>query len=295
MRLVITCSVVVLGGTAAFLACSNSKSPNGNNGTQDASVVSDSGELDGGPAPEDAGYGYTTPHVWDQPVPRPSDDAGAAARASCAFARGACQRRRSGRARRSTREIPIDNIVVVMMENRSFDSMFGHLNEYGNRTDVEEPPRGRLEPGAGRRLGDNGPLDAGTAEKTAGGRGQQRRTRERSRGCTRSALLLRHRPQLEGAALGLGQRPERRLLRREQRQHRPAIAAPGRRQPARTASARCGGTTRATSPSTTSSRTTFAIADHYFCSLLGPTDPNRDYLMAATSFGADRQLASRTI
>ena len=30
---------------------------------------------------------------------------------------------------------------------------------------------------------------------------------------------------------------------------------------------------------------TFAIGDNYFCSLLGPTGPNREYLMAATSFG----------
>jgi phospholipase C len=30
---------------------------------------------------------------------------------------------------------------------------------------------------------------------------------------------------------------------------------------------------------------TFAVADHSFCSLLGPTGPNRAYLQAATSFG----------
>src|SRR5256885_5728275 len=29
----------------------------------------------------------------------------------------------------------------------------------------------------------------------------------------------------------------------------------------------------------------FAISDRYFCSVLGPTFPNRSYLMAATSFG----------
>ncbi len=31
--------------------------------------------------------------------------------------------------------------------------------------------------------------------------------------------------------------------------------------------------------------TTFAIGDRYFCSVLGPTLPNRSYLLAATSFG----------
>jgi len=30
---------------------------------------------------------------------------------------------------------------------------------------------------------------------------------------------------------------------------------------------------------------TFSIDDRYFCSVLGPTFPNRSYLMAATSFG----------
>jgi len=30
---------------------------------------------------------------------------------------------------------------------------------------------------------------------------------------------------------------------------------------------------------------TFAVADRYFCSVLGPTFPNRSYLLAATSFG----------
>ena len=30
----------------------------------------------------------------------------------------------------------------------------------------------------------------------------------------------------------------------------------------------------------------FGLGDHYFCSLLGPTWPNRMYLFAATSFGA---------
>src|SRR5262249_36546747 len=31
--------------------------------------------------------------------------------------------------------------------------------------------------------------------------------------------------------------------------------------------------------------TTFAISDRHFCSVLGPTYPNRHYLLAATSFG----------
>jgi phospholipase C len=44
-------------------------------------------------------------------------------------------------------------------------------------------------------------------------------------------------------------------------------------------------------PFNNSLATTFAIGDRYFCSLLGPTGPNRIFLMAGTSFG----LANNTL
>ena len=39
--------------------------------------------------------------------------------------------------------------------------------------------------------------------------------------------------------------------------------------------------------------TTFALGDRYFCSVLGPTFPNRSYLLAGTSFGHIRNDAVR--
>ena len=42
---------------------------------------------------------------------------------------------------------------------------------------------------------------------------------------------------------------------------------------------------RADQPFYYSMASVFPIADRYFCSLLGQTDPNRRYLMAATSLG----------
>src|SRR5205814_10445377 len=43
-------------------------------------------------------------------------------------------------------DIPIKNIVVLMQENRSFDSYYGHLGKYAGRTDIESAPEGSVNP-----------------------------------------------------------------------------------------------------------------------------------------------------
>src|ERR1700733_60834 len=134
MRLLLASSFVLCSGGAAFLACGSGNGATGN-GKPDASA-----EV------YDAGYGFATPDAWDQPITRPSDDAGAAQRAACTFTRGAMPAQTLGASTPIDSQIPIENIVVMMMENRSFDSMFGHLNEYGNRTDVQEPPANASNP-----------------------------------------------------------------------------------------------------------------------------------------------------
>ena len=59
---------------------------------------------------------------------------------------------------------------------------------------------------------------------------------------------------------------------------------PTRFQPTRPAAVPWVSTTSTTCPSTTPS-TAFAIGDRYFASVPGPTFPNREYLLAGTSFG----------
>jgi phospholipase C len=277
MRLVITCSVVVLGGTAAFLACSNSKSPNGNNGTPDASVVSDSGELDGGPAPEDAGYGFTTPDAWDQTFPRPSDDAAVAARAACSFARGAMPAQTLGASTPIDTEIPIENIVVVMMENRSFDSMFGHLNAYGNRTDVQEAPPNASNPAHAADWEDAGAPDGGEDGGDAGP--QTFPWMHATSMCfadTDHSWKGQHWAWDNGLNDGFYAENN-------------GNTDPGDLVPE--AGSLLDGERamwwydQSDIPFDYQLANTFAIGDNYFCSLLGPTGPNREYLMAATSFG----------
>src|SRR5450432_851372 len=62
------------------------------------------------------------------PVPRPDDTTAAANRLACKYARGALPAATLGPGTPIDAQIPINHIVVVMMENHSFDSYLGHLN-----------------------------------------------------------------------------------------------------------------------------------------------------------------------
>src|SRR6516162_11474253 len=92
----------------------------------------------------DAGLGpdgeALTPCAWDQPVTRVSDSTSTANRGMCKYQRGDMPAATLGPSIPIDQDIPIDNIVVVMMENHSFDSYLGHLNEYAHRTDIESAP-----------------------------------------------------------------------------------------------------------------------------------------------------------
>lgn len=93
------------------------------------------------------------------PAKRPSDDVAAAARAGCKYARGAMADITHGPSTRVRDRIPIEHIVVVMQENRSFDSYFGRLAPYQHhRNRIDSPADGAANPSypVGRP-----PLDAG--------------------------------------------------------------------------------------------------------------------------------------
>lgn len=97
-----------------------------------------------GCAVESESTGQSTQDVnadWDRAVVRPATEAVAASsRARCAFSRGALPAETLGAELPIDGEIPIKTIVVLMQENRSFDSYFGHLNQYAHRNDIESPP-----------------------------------------------------------------------------------------------------------------------------------------------------------
>jgi phospholipase C len=78
-----------------------------------------------------------TPPDWDRQVTRPSDGDAVANRASCVYDRGALPGETLGASTPVGSDIPIQNVVVLMQENRSFDSYFARFCDYTGRTDVE--------------------------------------------------------------------------------------------------------------------------------------------------------------
>ncbi|MEZ4445886.1 MAG: alkaline phosphatase family protein [Polyangiaceae bacterium] len=79
------------------------------------------------------------PEEWNREVVPPSDEEAAAARASCGYRAGALAAETQGASFPMGDDIPIDHMVVVMMENRSFDHYFQKLPEYG-QPDVDVAP-----------------------------------------------------------------------------------------------------------------------------------------------------------
>jgi phospholipase C len=105
-----------------------------------------------GPEPEpEPDHRPPTPPEWDRAVTRTDEAAASAARASCTFARGALADETLGSEIPTGKDIPIETIVVLMQENRSFDHYFGRFNQYAGRTDVASPPENATNP---ERTGD---------------------------------------------------------------------------------------------------------------------------------------------
>ena len=195
----------------------------------------------------------------DSKLPRPDEQTASDSRAACTFKRGALPQDTLGKSYPIGDEMPIDNIVVVMMENHSFDSYLGHLNKYGSRTDVESAPDTASNPDAtgGTQPYTHAPhlctLDtdhswSGThAEIDTGKMDGFAMANE---GYNKGALPATSTdPTLSSGARSLYWYDERDL------------------------------------PFYYKLANTFAIADHYFCSVPGPTWPNRRFLYAGTSFG----------
>ncbi len=292
-------SVTFILGAAAFAACSSSNGPSVNDsGSKDAgapdSTARDAGsedaDVDGS---DDAGNLLPTPPAWDQPVTRPTDTGAASGRSQCKFTRGAMPAATLGSSTPVDTDIPIKNIVVVMMENRSFDSMFGHLNEYGKRSDVQEPPPGASNPAqaahwdAGNAVnapdaGDAGAGDAGAGTDDAGA----------TDGGNVATYPWVHAPQECFADTDHSWKGQHWAYDDGLNDGFYAENNGGTDPGDIIYDAGLLGGARALwwydqtdIPFDYQLANTFALADNYFCSLLGPTAPNRLYLVAATSFG----------
>lgn len=232
LRLSFGAPVVLLASSAslASLGCSSSSSGG-------ASPSPEAGQ-----APFDAG-------------PRIDDTTAQSGRSACKFKRGALPAQTLGASTPIGPDIPIDHIVVVMMENHSFDSYLGHLNEFGKRTDIESAPANASNPD-----GDAGPQPWTHAPHLC--------SADTDHGWDGTHIEIDN-----GAMDGFAARNEATTL------DDGGAAPPGN-----------GGRSlwwydQTDIPLYYQLANTFAVADHYFSAVPGPTWPNRRFLYAATSWG----------
>jgi phospholipase C len=135
--LVVPAVLAVLG-----VGCSNGSSGDAPGGdASDAGVdtaVEDTAEQ------EDAGP--IAPPDWDRAVTPPADDEAQKQRAACGYKAGALAGETQGASHPTGKNIPIDHVIVILQENRSFDHYFGRLRAAGH-PDAEVPPDGWSNPG----------------------------------------------------------------------------------------------------------------------------------------------------
>lgn len=208
---------------------------------------------DGEPPPEV----LPGPVEWNRDVVPPADTEASTARLACDYAAGALPAETQGDSRPYGNEIPVDNIVVLMMENRSFDHYFQKLPEAG-QPDVDVAPENYTNPDANGMpvalfrdsqlcVVDTNHEWTGTHEQINGGK-------------------------MDG------------FFKTNDGWHELPAGA-NMNETLRAGNRALGYYTAEDLPFYYWLANEFAIGDRYFSSVAGPTWPNRMYLYAASSFG----------
>lgn len=201
-----------------------------------------------------------TPAEWDRAVTRTDEASAAASRGACKFARGALPDETLGMGVPTGSDIPIETIVVLMQENRSFDHYFGHFGKYAGRTDVESAPEDASNP------------------DTAGGTTGVHKWQHAQHLCfldTNHEWDGSHEQFDDGKNDGFFATND----------GNPGETVPNPSTAMKSGERAMWWYDERELPYYYALAKAFGIGDHYFCSLLGPTWPNRMYLWSATSFG----------
>ncbi len=175
----------------------------------------------------------------------PEDDTLAASRGACEFGPGALPKQTLS-CKSQGQRLPFEHVVLIMQENRSFDHYFQKLPEYG-QPDVDVAPEGTTQPA---------PDDSAVPYV------------HKSDYCfsdTNHEWGGSHESWNQGAMDGFAKANAKGL------------------DP--TGSRAIGYYDDTDIPFYYQLASTFATSDRYFCSVMGPTWPNRMYWLAATSFG----------
>jgi phospholipase C len=201
------------------------------------------------------------PAEWDRAVTRPDEATAAASRDACKFARGALPDETLGAGTPTGKDIPIETIVVLMQENRSFDHYFGHFGKYAGRTDVAGAPEDATNPD---RVG---PV---SSSKHKWQRAPHYCFLDTEHGWDGTRLQYN-----DGKMDGFY----------ETNHGIKGEVMPSPEQALRDGERALYWYDEREIPYYYALAKAFGIGDHYFSSLQGPTWPNRMYLFAGTSFG----------
>jgi phospholipase C len=186
------------------------------------------------------------------------------ARLACAFDAGALASETQDPTAPNGATIPINNVVVIMLENRSFDHYFQDLPNEG-WTDVEVAPAGASNPGI-----DGGAVPFVHADYEDGGAPGVYCFAD-----TAHSWDPTHQEIGDGGMNGFA-------IANDGTHEDPMLGPPGFLNGSRAMIYYDAVTDL---PFLYWAASNFAIGDHYFASVPGPTWPNREYLYAGTSWG----------
>lgn len=205
--------------------------------------------------------GLPGPEEWNRAVVPPSDGEAEGKRLACEYQAGSLPAETQGASRLNGTDIPIDHVLIVMMENRSVDHYFQKLPEYG-QPDIDVAAVTFTNP-------DPGGMPVAPFHESS------YCFVDTAHGWTDSHL------QVNGGAM------DGFVTTNEGHHEIPVNGTMEMLSGTRG----MGYYDQTDLPFYYWLADTFAIGDKYFASVLGPTWPNRMYLFAATSYG----LAENTL